>query len=164
MSNVHTLSVLDVGSTQVLHGHIVTVALVSRSINNHDEERRFRSLSRNSNDSDIPNNVLESVTLNNLQRDSSSIKERAQEHISTKHFDMLIDCYSTGESELCQRCGSTSNQRHHCDEVSDLIVSVNASSRGEKNSYTTSKTWPKALKLSNCQHQKTEKVPRPTRI
>ncbi|XP_023710114.1 neuropeptides capa receptor isoform X1 [Cryptotermes secundus] len=99
-----------------------------RSINNHDEEKRFRSLSRNSNDSDIPNNVLESVTLNNLQQDSSSIKERAQEHISTKQFDMLIDCYSTRERRLCQRCGSTSNQRHHCDEVSDLIVSVNASS------------------------------------
>jgi hypothetical protein len=138
--------------------------LVSRSIKNNDEERQFRSLSRNSNDSDIPNNVLESVTLKNLQRDSSSIKERAQEHISTKHFDMLIDCYSTGERGICQRCGSTSNITHRCDEVSDLIVSVKASSRGEKNSYTTSKTWPKALKLSNYQHQKTEKVSKPTRI
>jgi hypothetical protein len=155
---------LDVGTTQVLYGHIVTVALISRSINNHAEKRRFRSLSRNSNDSDIPSTVLESVTLNNLQLDSSLIKERAQEHISTKHFDMLNDCYSTGERRLCQRCGSTSNQTHHCDEVSDLIVSVKASSRGEKNSYTMSKTWPRNLKLSNCKHLKTEKIPNPTRI
>jgi hypothetical protein len=155
---------LNVGTIRVLHDHIVTVALVFRSFNNHGEERQFRSLSRYSSDSDIHNNVLESATLNNLQRDSSSIKEGAQEHISTKHFDMLIDRYSTGERGLCQRCGSTSNQTHHCDEISDLIVNVKASSRGERKSYTTSKTWPKALKLSNCQHQKTAKVPKPTRI
>jgi hypothetical protein len=149
---------------QVMHDNIVTVALVSRSVNNRSEERRFRTLNRYSNDNDIPNNVIDGITLNNLQQDSTSVKENAQEHRSTKHFDMLIEPYSTGEQGSNQRYGSTLNQIQHCDEFSDLIVSVKASSRGEKNSYVMSKTWPKALKLSNCQHQKSEKVPKPTRI
>jgi hypothetical protein len=156
--------VWDASGTQVAHDNIVTLTLVSRSINNRGEERRFKSLNRYSNDSDIPNNVLDGVTLNNLQQDSTSVKKAAQENISTKHSDKLIEPYSTGESGLSQRCGSTLNQTHGCDEFSDLIVSVKASSKGEKNSYMMSKTWPKALKLSNCQHQKTEKVPKPTRI
>jgi hypothetical protein len=147
-----------------VHYNTVTVALDSRSINNRGEERQFRSLNRYSNDSDIPNNVLDGVTLNNRQQDAISVKEIAQEHIGTKHSDMLTDPYSTGERGLNQRCGSTMNQTHGCDEFSDLIVSVKASFKGEKNSYTTSKSWPKALKLSNCQHQKIEKVPKPTRI
>jgi hypothetical protein len=138
----------------------ITIAFFSRSINNHGEERRFKSFSRYTNDSDIPNNVTEDIRLNNLQRDSPSAKERAQEHISTKHFDM-IDPYNTA---VCPKCSSTLSQTHRCDEVTDLIVSVNVSSKGNKNSYTVSKTWPKSVKLSNRQHQKSEKFPKPTRV
>jgi hypothetical protein len=143
--------------------HIVTVTLVSRSVNS-EGMGRFKSSNRYSKDNDVPSNMAEDITLNNLQYKSSSVKITAKEHININIFDTLIDTHDTGEKGICQSCDSASNQTHYCDELSDVIISVDVSSNKEKNSYRTSKAWPKTLKLSRSQCKKIKKASKPTRI
>jgi len=98
--------------------------------------------------------MIEDVRHNNPQCNSSLLKGEAQEPMSTKNSDLLIDPYDTGEKGT-----------RHCDDVIDMIVTVKASSSDERNSYMTSKNWPKApLLLSRSQHKKIDKVLKPTRI
>lgn len=113
-----------------------------RSSNNIGDLRRPKSFSRHSRSSEIPNNVLEKMThAISRQNSSSSARGGVQEQSSTRNCDALLDPYkNNGKCQIC-----SSNQRHKCDKISDLIVSVTHSPNGKTNSYSTTETWPKFL-------------------
>lgn len=113
-----------------------------RSSNNSGELRRPKSFSRHSRSSEIPNNVLEKMT-HALSRQNSSSPARGgvQEQSSTRNCHALLDPYESNGK--CQSCSSS--QRHKCDKISDLIVTVTHSPTGKTNSYSTTESWPKFL-------------------
>jgi len=112
-----------------------------RSSNNIGELRRPKSFSRHSRSNEIPNNVLEKMTHAVSRQNSSSSARGVQEQSSTRNCHTLLDpCESNGK---CQSCSS--NQRHKCDKISDLIVTVTRSPTGKTNSYSTTERWPKFL-------------------
>lgn len=92
------------------HRFSLRVLICYRSLSSHREVRPMRSFSRNSKNSNIPNNMSE--------KSRSSIKMHVDD-------EKLLDT--------------------SCDPTSDVIVMMNPSSNGKTNSFTTSKTWSKAL-------------------
>jgi hypothetical protein len=121
--------------------------------------RRLKSSDKYSKSSDAPSNMTEDVKLNNLQYMSSSVQRTSKEHI-----DVTLDPSDTEGKGIWRSCGSAPNETCFCDELSDMIITMDVSSNSEKNLYTTSKHWPKTQKLTRSQCQKIKKVPEPTRI
>lgn len=113
-----------------------------RSSKNIGELRQPKSFSRHSGSNEIPNNVLEKMTRAvSRQNSSSSARGGVQEQSSTRKCHALLDPYESNGK--CQSCSS--NQRHKCDKISDLIVTVTHSPNGKTNSYSTTERWPKFL-------------------
>lgn len=75
------------------------------------------------------------------QNSSSSARGEVQEQNSTRNCHALLDPYESNGK--CQSCSS--NQRHKCEKISDLIVTVTHSPSGKTNSYSTTERWPKFL-------------------
>jgi len=120
----------------------ITACFFCRSSNNIGELRQPKSFSRHSRSSEIPNNVLEKMThAVSRQNSSSSARGGVQEQSSTRNCHALLDPYESNGK--CQSCSS--NQRHKCDKISDLIVTVTHSPNGKTNSYSTTERWPKFL-------------------
>jgi len=114
-----------------------------RPVDSHREVRRVTSVNRYSKNSDIPNNKLERATHTALGRSSLSTSRGAQGHTNTRNCDKLLEPHE--KRPKCQSFDYSSNQKHDCDEVSDMIVTVKTSSYDKTNSHTTPITWPKAL-------------------
>jgi len=113
-----------------------------RPSKNIGELSRPKSFSRHSRSNEIPNNVLEKMTHAVSQKNSSSsARGGEQEQSSTRNCHALLDTYESNGK--CQSCSS--NQRHNCDKISGLIVSVTHSPNGKTNTYSTSERWPKIL-------------------
>ncbi|KDR15327.1 Neuropeptides capa receptor [Zootermopsis nevadensis] len=131
---------------------------------NGEEMRRFKSSNRHSRNSDVPTSSAEDITLNNLQYKSSSVKRTSKEHVNINIFDTLRGPHCTGEKVECRGGDSASNKTLYCDDVSDVIISMDVSSNSGRNVYATSKAWPETLKLPRSQSQKFKMIPKPARI
>jgi len=113
-----------------------------RSSNNIGELRQSKSFRRHSKSNEIPNNVLEKMTRTvSRQSSSSSARGGVQEQSITRNCHALLDPYESNGK--CQSCSS--NQRHKCEKISDLIVTVTHSPNGKTNSYSTTERWSKFL-------------------
>ncbi|PSN47395.1 hypothetical protein C0J52_11168 [Blattella germanica] len=98
-----------------------------RSISSHREVRPMRSFSRNCKNVNIPNNVMmDRTSHHNLLHHNSTLKTHPQDYNNEKLLDPNCDL-------------------PYNDQVSDVIVTLSPTSKGKTNSFTTSKTWSKAL-------------------
>jgi hypothetical protein len=117
-----------------------------RSSSNQGEVRGLNSFSRYSKHSSIPNNMLEEMTHTISRRNSSPTRaeaKKAKEHGSSRNCRTLLD--PCNKHRKCQTCDCSSNHRHICDEISDIIVTVKPSSNSKTHSYRAPKSWPKVL-------------------
>lgn len=105
--------------------------------------RRLNSFSRYSKHCVIPNNVLEEMTHDISRRNSSTARTEAKEHGSSRNSNTLLDPHNIHHKY--QTCDCSSNQRHNCDEISGMIITLKPSSNSKTHSYPTPKTWPKVL-------------------
>lgn len=114
-----------------------------RSSSNQGEVRRLNSFNRYSKHSGIPNNLLEEMTHAISRRNSYPARTESKEHGSSRNSSTLLD--PQNKHHKCQTCDCSSNQRHDCDEISGMIVTLKPSSNSKTHSYPTPKTWPKVL-------------------
>ncbi|XP_023720965.1 neuropeptides capa receptor isoform X2 [Cryptotermes secundus] len=114
-----------------------------RSSSNQGEVRRLNSFSMYSKHSGIPNNMLEEMTHAISRRNSTPARTEAKDHGSSRNSSTVLDHHN--KHHKCQTCDCSLNQRHDCDEISDMIVTLKPSSNSKTNSYPTPKTWPKVL-------------------